>query len=101
MSTWWLILALAVWTYGLRIAGPLFLRRVDISNTAAKVLNNITPAVLSALVVTGMFSSGKAVVVDERALGFAAAVLALIAELPPLVVIAVAAGATAAARALL
>jgi branched-subunit amino acid transport protein len=101
MTAWWLIVSLAVWTYALRIAGPMMLRRVEVPETASRILNNIAPAVLSALVVTGMFTSGRSLVVDERALGFVAAGAAVVAKLPPLAVIVVAAGTTAAARALL
>lgn len=100
MSIWWLILVLAGWTYALRVAGPLLLARVRVPDVAERVLNNITPAVLSALVVAGMFSSARTLVVDERAFGFLAAGAAVIAKLPPLVVIVVAAAATAAVRAL-
>ena len=101
MSVWWLIVALGGFTYALRVAGPLLLQRITISEPASKVLNNITPAVLSALVVAGMFSTGQELVLDERAFGFAAAVGAVLAKVPPLGVIVVAAGATAAARAFL
>jgi branched-subunit amino acid transport protein len=100
MNVWSVIVGLAVWTYALRLAGPLLLSRLRVPDAAAKVLNNIAPAVLSALVVAGMFSSERELVVDERAFGFAGAAIAVIAKLPPLVVIVTAAGATAAARAL-
>lgn len=100
MNIWWLIVSLALWSYALRVAGPLLLARVRVPDVAERVLNNITPAVLSALVVAGMFSSGQTLVVDERAVGFVAAVAAVIAKLPPLVVIVAAAGATAVLRAL-
>ena len=101
MSIWWLIVALGAFSYALRVAGPLLLQRVTLSDPASKILNNITPAVLSALVVAGMFSTEQELVVDERAFGFAAAVIAVVAKVPPLGVIVVAAGATAAARAFL
>ena len=100
MNIWWLIICLAAWSYALRVAGPLVLARTRIPDTAERVLNNITPAVLAALVVAGMFTSERSLVVDERAVGFAAALIAVIAKAPPLVVIVVAAGVTAAARAM-
>jgi branched-subunit amino acid transport protein len=101
MNVWILILGLGAFTYSLRVTGPLLLSRVKIPTAADKVLNNITPAVLSALVVAGMFTTERDLVLDERALGFVAAGIAVIAKLPPLVVIVVAAAATAAARAVL
>lgn len=70
------------------------------ADEVGRVLNNITPAVLSALVVAGMFSSGQNLVLDARALGFGAAAVAVVAKAPPLVVIIAAAGTTAAARAI-
>jgi branched-subunit amino acid transport protein len=99
MSIWVLILSLAAWTYVLRLAGPFLLKRASIPDGVTKVLNNIAPAVLSALIVTGMFATGRSLVLDERAFGFGAAALAVFAKLPPLVVIVAAAAATAAARA--
>ena len=101
MTVWWLIAALAIWSYLLRAGAPLLLSRVTLPDRATRVLNNITPAVLSALVVAGMFSSDQDLVLDERAFGFVAAGAAVVAKLPPLAVIVVAAGATAAARAFL
>ena len=99
MTVWWVVLALAALTYVFRASGPLLLRRVAVPEPASRVLNNITPAVLSALVVAGMFSSGRELLLDERAFGFAAAGVAVMVRLPPLAVIIAAAGATAAARA--
>jgi branched-subunit amino acid transport protein len=101
MNVWGLIVGLAVWSYALRISGPLLLTRTGIPETASRVLNNITPAVLSALIFAGMFSSGRMLVLDERAFGFFAAVGAASAKLPPLAVIVAAAAATAVARALM
>jgi branched-subunit amino acid transport protein len=100
MNIWVLILTLAAWTYVLRLAGPFLLKRTTVPEGATRVLNNIAPGVLSALIVTGMFASGRSLVLDERAIGFVAAALAVMAKLPPLVVIVAVAAATAAARAL-
>jgi len=100
VSVWSLILVLAAWTNALRLGGAFLLKRATVPPTAEKVLNNITPAVLGALVVAGMFTSGRDLVLDERFFGFVAAGAALIGKVPPLAVIVVAAGATALARAL-
>ena len=99
MNVWWLIVILGAWTYALRLTGPLLLKRVTVPEDASKILNNIAPAVLSALVVAGMFTTERELVLDERAFGFVAAGVAVIVKLPPLAVIVVAAAATAAARA--
>ena len=101
MTIWWLILALAAWSYALRASGPLLLSRISVPDVADRVLKNITPAVLSALVVAGMFSSERNLVLDERTFGFVGAGAAVLMKLPPLLVIVAAAGATAAARAVL
>lgn len=57
-------------------------------------------ALLSALVVTNAFAVGQDLVLDARAVGLAAAVIALLLRAPFLLVVVIAAAATAAVRAL-
>ena len=95
---WALILGLAVWSMGLRAAGPVLLDIEKLPPSALKVLAYIAPAVLSALIVNGIFGAQRALVVDERVAGFLAAIAAAWLRLPPLAIIVIAAAATAVAR---
>jgi uncharacterized membrane protein len=85
----------------LRGAGPLVLGGRRLPDRAMALIGLLAPALLAALVATQAFSDGRRLVLDERALGLAAAGLALALRAPVLGVIAAAAAATAAGRALL
>lgn len=94
------LLALALGTYGLKAAGPLALggdRRLPplIERLAAA----LPAALLAALVATSTLVTGGTWTVDARLVGLGAATLALWRRLPFVVVVLVAAGATALARA--
>jgi branched-subunit amino acid transport protein len=65
----------------------------------ASVVRLLAPAVLAALVVTSTFGQGRSLVLDARALGVAAAAIALKLRAPVLFVVAIAAVVTALARA--
>jgi hypothetical protein len=65
------------------------------------VIGLLAPALLAALVAISTFGGERAIVLDERALGVAAAGVAVGLKAPPLVVVIVAAIVTALARALL
>lgn len=99
MTTWILIAVVAAATYLLRVGGPLLLVHLGLPEAADRVLRYLAPAVLGGLVAVGMFSSGRSLVIDERVVGFAAAVGTAILRAPPLVVVATAAAATSVARA--
>jgi branched-subunit amino acid transport protein len=102
MSEAWLtILTLAVSTALIRASGPVALGGRDLPGPVMNVIALLAPALLAALVVTETFA-GEAgeLVVDERAAGVAAAGAVLALRGSILVAIAVAAGATAALRAL-
>jgi branched-subunit amino acid transport protein len=100
MSGWALIVALGVATYALRAAGPLTAGRLRLVGWLDRLLPYVMPAVLAGLVVTATFAVGDRLVLDERAVGLAVAVVALSLRAPLLVVVAAAAAATALARAL-
>ncbi len=61
----------------------------------------LAPALLAALVAINTFGSGQSLVIDERALGVVAAGIAIWRKAPILLVVVIAAGVTAGARALL
>jgi hypothetical protein len=62
------------------------------------VVELLAPAVLGALVAVQTLGDGQSLVIDERLIGVAAAGIALWRKAPLLVVVAVAAAATAIAR---
>lgn len=78
---------------GLSIPGEL-LERPALSRIAAL----LPVALLAALVATGTFADGSELTVDARLVGLAAAVVALVLRAPFLVVVIVAAAATALTR---
>ena len=98
MSGWALIAALGVATYALRAAGPLGVGATRLPAWIERPLPYVTPAVLAGLVVTATFGMKDELVLDERALGLGAAVVALALRAPVLLVVVVAAAVTAAAR---
>lgn len=98
MSGWALIAALGAATYALRAAGPLGAGTAGLPSWLDRLLPYVTPAVLAGLVVTAAFAVEDELVMDERALGLGAAVVALALRAPVLVVVVVAAAVTAAAR---
>lgn len=100
MTTWTAIGALAVGTFALRAIGPLALRRLAVPPRVEAAVHLAAPALLAALIGVSTFAAGRALVVDERAIGVAVALLAAWRRLPLLVVIAAAVVTTAALRAL-
>lgn len=101
MRTAWLVIAaLALGTYALRLAGTQSSTRLQRSSGRLDLIGYLAPAVLGGLVAVATFGDGPALVVDSRAAGVAAAVVALLCRLPTLAVIAVAVVVAAGVRAL-
>jgi branched-subunit amino acid transport protein len=101
MTAVWLAVALVgVATVALKGAGPLVFADRPLPRTFALVMPLLAPCLLAALVVGQTVADGRAVVVDARLAGVAAAAIALALRAPLLVVLAGAAGVAAAARAL-
>jgi hypothetical protein len=101
MTAVWLAVALVgVATVALKGAGPLMFADRPLPRTFALVMPLLAPCLLAALVVGQTVADGRAVVVDARLAGVAAAAVALALRAPLLVVLASAAGVAAAARAL-
>jgi len=103
MTQAWIVIGLlAVGTAAIKGAGPLVLGDRPLPQRAVGVVALIAPAVVSALVIYETFAdSPDGIVVDARVAGLAAAGLALLARLPMIVVIVIAAAVTAGVRALL
>jgi branched-subunit amino acid transport protein len=97
--TWILVAGVGLATIAIKALGPLLLGGRPLPERIASVVQLLAPAVLSALVVTQTFGDGRSLVLDARVVGLGAAVIALRARAPVLVVVVVAAATTAFVRA--
>jgi uncharacterized membrane protein len=88
----------AIGTYALKSAGPLFLGNRSIPPKIQSVIGVMPAALLAALVLVNTVASNGRLVVDARIVGVAAAVAALLAKRGFVTVVAAAAIATAVAR---
>ena len=102
MSAVWLtVAALFVATFIMKAVGPVTFGGRRLSGRAASVIGLVAPTLLASLVVYETCSaSGPGIEIDERVAGLAAAGVALALRRSMLVVVTVAAVATAVARAL-
>jgi branched-subunit amino acid transport protein len=101
MSEIWLLLGLlALSTFALRAVGPVLLGGRELPARAADAVELLPPALFTALIVTQVFASGEAVALDERAVGLAAAGVALALKAPPSVILLAAVVTAATLRAL-
>lgn len=97
---WVTIAVLAVIGAALKATGPVLVGGRDLPTWAMRIIALLAPALLTALVVVETFGHGKALVVDARAAGLAAAATALVLRAPMLVIVIAAAAVTAGVRAL-
>ena len=97
-EVWITIAALAVVNLAYKAFGPVLAGGRELPAGFDRVVAAAIPALMVALVVVGVFSSGSALVLDARAGGLAAAAAALALRAPLLLVLAIAAGATALLR---
>jgi len=98
-STWLVVVLVGAGTIAIKAAGPILLGGKPLPERFTGVVELLAPAVLGALVAVQTFGAGQSLVVDERLIGVAAAAVALWRKAPLLIVVVVAAGATALARA--
>lgn len=94
------LLVLGVITYAMKAAGPVLLGSRALPPLVDRLATLLPACLLGALVATSTFASGRSLTLDSRAVGVALGALALSRRAPFVVVIAVAAGGTAAVRAL-
>lgn len=100
MSREWIVIgALAVINFSIKAFGPVLAGRRELPARLHRFITVSVFGLIAALVVTGTFGDGRALVVDERAGGMAAALACVLARAPMLVVMVVAAGVTALLRA--
>ena len=98
-DVWILVIVLGAATIALKAVGPVFLGGRDLPPRVAAIVELLAPALLAALVVTQAVGGEREIVLDARLVGLGAAGGALALRAPILVVIVVAAVATALARA--
>jgi uncharacterized membrane protein len=94
------IVALIVTTALIRASGPVLIGGRELPPRALSVISLLAPALLAALVMIQTFGDGRELVLDERLVGVGAAGVLLSFRDSPLGAVAIAALATAAARAL-
>ena len=100
-DAWWTVLLIGAATIAIKGAGPVLLGGKPLPPRLGRVIGLLAPALLAALVAISTFGVDSALVLDERALGVAAAGVAVGFRAPALLVVVVAATVTALARALL
>jgi hypothetical protein len=100
-TAWWTVAIVGAATIAIKGAGPVLLGGKPLPERLGRVIGLLAPALLAALVAINTFGDERSLVLDERALGVGAAVVAIWLKAPPLVVVVVAAAVTAVARALL
>jgi branched-subunit amino acid transport protein len=97
---WATIVLITLATIVIKSTGPVLLGGRELPGWLGRVIALLAPALLAALVVADLFGKDQELSVDERAVGIAAGCVALLARLPMIVVVIIAAGVTAGLRAL-
>ena len=97
-SAWAVVLIVGACTIAFRAAGPVVLGGRALPPRLAAAFELLAPSLLAALVVTQAVGSKDGIVLDARLVGVAAGVAAILLRAPLIVVIVVAALATALVR---
>jgi dihydrodipicolinate synthase/N-acetylneuraminate lyase len=97
---WVMIVALALATAALKLAGPLLLGGRGLPSAAMAIIELLASALLAALVVVETLGNGRSLTLDARALGVAFAAVALFKRVPVTVAVIGAAVVAALARAI-
>lgn len=88
---WWVVVAVGAVTVACKAVGPVVLGGRELPAPVRGVVALLAPTLLAALVVVSTFGSGRALVLDARAAGMAAAMTAILLRAPILVVVGAAA----------
>jgi hypothetical protein len=99
-QAWVLVAVVGACTVVLKGLGPLAIGGRELPASVRGVVALLAPTLLAALIVTQAFADGRHLVLDARAAGLGAALIAVALRAPVLVVVVVAAGTAALARAL-
>ncbi|MEY3748190.1 MAG: hypothetical protein RIQ63_637 [Actinomycetota bacterium] len=98
--SWWVVVWLSLGAYAFKVLGFVVIGSRKLPRALERCLLLIPAALLAALVVKDTFSTQQSLVVDERALGLAVALLCVWKKRSLVVTIVAAAAATAILRAL-
>ncbi len=93
--SWWPVVATAVGLLALKLIGTVLPRRITEHRRVAGLTLLVPIALIASVTASQAFTTGPELTLDARVIGLAAAVLALIARAPFIVVV-LTAGATAA-----
>jgi hypothetical protein len=100
VKVWIAVAVVGAGTIALKGLGPALLGARPLPERVAALVGLLAPTVFAALVVTQTFATSNGLSVDARLVGVGAAMVALALRAPLIVVVALAAVATAAGRAL-
>lgn len=98
-TTWLVVLGVSLGTLVIKGLAPAVFGGRALPMRLAGAMALLAPAVLAALIVTNTFATGRDLVLDPRAAGLAAGLVAILLRAPVLVVIVVAAATAALLRA--
>lgn len=96
--SWGALLGLAAGCYAFKAVGPVLLGTRRLPAPVQDALALLAVPLLAALIAVQTFSSGRELVLDERAAGLGAAAIAVLLRAPFLVVVVVASATTALLR---
>jgi branched-subunit amino acid transport protein len=97
-TTWTVVLVVGAFTIAFKAAGPLLLAGRQLPARITSAFELLAPSLLAALVVTQSLGGKGGIVLDARLVGLGAAVVAIWLRAPLIVVVVVAALATALTR---
>jgi len=100
IAPWTVVTLVGIGTVAIKSLGPLLLGGRPLPSRVASLSALLAPALLAALVATNTFGDGQGLTIDARVLGVGVAAIAIWRKAPVLLVIVLAAGTTALARAL-
>ena len=100
IAPWAVVTLVGIGTVAIKSLGPLLLGGRPLPSRVASLAALLAPALLAALVATNTFATGQSLTIDARVLGVSVAAIAIWRRAPVLLVIVLAAGTTALARAL-
>ena len=98
LAGWVSVVLVGIATMAIKAAGPVALGGRPLPDRLAGVVSLLAPALLAALVATQALDGGQRLVLDARIVGVGVAILALVLRAPTLLVVLLAAVATAVAR---
>ena len=97
---WRAVIAVGLGAVVFKAAGPVAIGGRQLPGPVQGLVGTLAPALLAALIATQVFGGNRELLLDERALGLAAAAVLIVLRAPILVVVIAAAAVTGAARAL-